>query len=198
MKTKEKPKPILFATLGFPGSGKTYFSRKFAKEFHILHLNSDRIRKALFKKPQYSQYEHHFVFTTMDTIAEEALMNGISVIYDANSNLREYRTRMMEMVKKYNARFFLLRFQTSESVAKKRLGTRKRCTRKVCQDYHPPIPMKEFFRLKDQMEEPTADEPTIYIKGTDTYAKQRKSVIEKIDLLKEIRKDGFDNHSNFR
>ncbi|MBI4600080.1 ATP-binding protein [Candidatus Uhrbacteria bacterium] len=170
-------KPILFATLGFPGSGKTYFSRKFSKEFHILHLNSDRIRKAMFKEPKYTQYENNYLFATMDALAEDALRNGISVIYDANSSLRIYRKRMIQMVKSYGARFFLLRFQTPVSVAKKRLGTRKRCTRKVCQDFHPPIPMKELFRLKDQIEEPTSNEPTIFIIGTDTYARQRNAVI---------------------
>src|SRR3989338_1363970 len=115
-------KPILFATLGYPGSGKTFFSRKFSKEFHVLHLNSDRIRKAMFKKPKYNQYENNYLFTVMDVLAEDALKNGISVIYDANSSLREYRDRMMQTVNKYDARFFLLRFQTPESVARKRLG----------------------------------------------------------------------------
>lgn len=173
-------KPILFATLGYPGSGKTYFSRKFAKEFHILHLNSDRIRKAMFGKPKYNQYENNYLFAVMDALAQDAIMNGVSVIYDANSSLREYRIRMMQMVKKYGARFFLLRFQTPESVAKKRLGTRQRCTRKVCQEYHPPVPLTVFDRLRKEIEEPLSREPTIFITGTDTYAKQKKALLSAI------------------
>lgn len=130
----------------------------------------------MFKKPERNQHEHDLVFAVMDAITEEALKNGISVIYDANPKLREYRERMMEMAKRHNAAFFLLRFQTPESVARKRLGTRKRCTRKVCQDYHPPIPLKDFLRVKKEIQEPTSSEPTIVIKGTDTYARQRNAL----------------------
>jgi len=173
--------PILFATLGFPGSGKTYFSRKFAKEFHILHLNSDRIRKALFPKPKYTQWEHDIVFPLMDMLAEEALGSGISVIFDANSTRRIYRRHMQKMAKKLGASFFLLKFQIPISIAKERLGTRKRCTRKVCQDYHPPVPAEVFERLRKTIEEPTAKEPTIFITGTDTYAKQKKAVISAVN-----------------
>lgn len=171
-------KPILFATLGYPGSGKTFFSRKFAKEFHMLHLNSDRIRKAMFGKPKYNQYENNYLFAVMDTLAQDAIMNGVSVIYDANSSLREYRARMMQMVKKNDAGFFLLWFQTPESEAKKRLGTRKRCTQKVCQEYHPPVPIAVFNRLRIEIEEPKKNEPTIIINGTDTYAKQKKTLFD--------------------
>ncbi len=176
-------KPILFATLGYPGSGKTYFSRKFAKEFHLLHLNSDRIRKAMFGKPKYNQYENNYLFAVMDALAQDAIMNDISVIYDANSSRREYRIRMLQMVKKYDALFFLLRFQTPEVVAKERLGTRKRCTRKVCQDYHPPVPVAVFERLRKEIEEPKKSEPHIIIDGTMTYAQQKKSVITRIAAL---------------
>lgn len=77
-------KLILFATLGFPGSGKTFFSARFAKDFKIFHLNSDRVRSEIFPKPNYTAEENTAVFRTMDFIAEELLRIGISVIYDAN------------------------------------------------------------------------------------------------------------------
>lgn len=176
-------KPILFATLGYPGSGKTYFSRKFSKEFHVLHLNSDRIRKSMFKKPKYTQYENNYLFAVIDAIAEEAISSGLSVIYDANSSLREYRIRMQKMAKKYKARFFLLRFKTPENVAIKRLGIRDRCRTKSCSFYHPPIPISEFHRLKAQIEEPPKSEPHIIIDGTMTYTQQKKAVLTRIATL---------------
>lgn len=147
-----------------------------------MHLNSDRMRRAMFGKPKYTQVEHDLVYPVMDALAEDALKNGLSVIYDSNSTRRQYRAELMAIAKQCHAHFFLLRFLTDESVAKKRLGTRQRCTSKICQDFHPPIPMKDFLRVKDSLEEPTEDEPTIYIKGTDTYAKQRKVVLENILL----------------
>ncbi len=173
----KKDQPILFETLGLPGSGKTTFSRKFAKEFHFLHLNSDRIRRALFIKPQYTKTEHDLVFPVMDALAHDALKNGISVIYDANSTKRAYRRAMMRTAKKYGARFFLLTFEISVATAKKRLGMRRRCTSKVCRDYHPPAPIAVLERLKTSIEKPSANEPTIFIQGTDTYPRQKKEVM---------------------
>jgi predicted kinase len=174
---KYSQKPILFATLGLPGAGKTTFARKFSKEFNLLHLNSDRIRRALFVKPKYTKVEHDLVFPAMDALAEDALKNGISVLYDANSTKRAYRKNMIQTAKKYHTQFFLLYFDIPVAAAKKRLDIRRRCTSRVCRDYHPPLPMKDFVRLKGVLEEPTAKEPTIYIHGTDTYARQKNTVL---------------------
>lgn len=173
-------KPILFATLGYPGSGKTFFSRKFAKEFHILHLNSDRIRKALFSKPKYNWYENQLVFGVMDAIVEESLATGISVIYDANSTLKEYRKHLRGIAKKYGASFFLLWFQIPVITSKRRLGVRKRCTTKICALYHPPFPLEKFEVLRAKIEEPPKSEPHVVINGTDTYAKQKKALLSAI------------------
>lgn len=177
MNNARLPHPLLFATLGYPGSGKTYFSRKFAKEFHILHLNSDRIRKAMFGKPKYTHYENNYLFAVMDAMTEEALAAGISVIYDANSTLREYRRRMQNTAKEHGAHFLLLWFRTPVTAAKKRIGARKRCTTKTCSLYHPPIPLEVFERLRAQIEEPTVREPHMILDGTKSYAKQKKVLL---------------------
>lgn len=169
--------PMLFATLGYPGSGKTHFSRKFAREFHLLHLNSDRIRKSMFKKPKYNWYENQLVFGVMDAIVEEALAAGVGVIYDANSTLKEYRKHLRGVAKEHSASFFLLWFQIPATTAKKRLGIRKRCTTKVCALYHPPFPLEKFELLRAKIEEPKKTEPHIIINGADTYAKQKKVLL---------------------
>lgn len=131
----------------------------------------------MFKKPKYNWYENQLVFGVMDAIVEEALAAGVSVIYDANSTLREYRKHLRKIVKEHGASFLLLWFKTPIATAKKRLGTRKRCTTKACALYHPPIPLDVFERLRTQIQEPTAHEPYIILKGTDTYAQQKKTLL---------------------
>lgn len=175
-------KPILFATLGFPGSGKTYFSRKFSKEFHLLHLNSDRIRKAMFGKPQYNYSENQTLFRVIDELVQEALSSGISVLYDTNVVKREYRLLLEKIAKKYRAQFLLLWFQAPLSISRQRIGARKTCRTKTCSLYHPPVPLAVLNRLRKAIEEPTPKEPTIFVKGTDTYVKQKKAVLEKVSL----------------
>lgn len=170
-------KPVLLATLGYPGAGKTYFSRKFSKEFHILHVNSDRIRKAMFGKPKYNQEENTILFRVIDELVEEALSTGISVLYDTNAVKRDYRVLLERVAKKYRAHFFLLWFRAPLSVSRERIGTRKKCRTKTCSLYHPPVPLAVLHRLQREIEEPTSREPTIIINGADTYAQQKKALL---------------------
>lgn len=177
----KKDKPILFATLGFPGSGKTTFSRKFAKEFHFLHLNSDRIRGALFEKPKYTSSENKVLYRVMDTLVEEALLSGLSVIYDANSTLKKDRQLLQAYAKKHSARYVLLWMQIPVATAKERIQKRNICTTKACEHYHPPIPLSVLERLSKSIEEPTKKEPTLVLNGRATYIQQKEEVIKMLN-----------------
>ena len=119
-----KKKPILFTTLGYPGSGKTYFAEKFAKEFNLFHLNSDKVRLEIFPDPKRTPEEHEIVYRLMDYIAEEFLKKGIGVIYDANMTKIEFRRRLMDLAKKCSANYLLLWFQTPEELAIERIKKR--------------------------------------------------------------------------
>ena len=169
----KKSKPILFATLGFPGSGKTFFARKFCKEFGIFHLNSDRLRFEIFLKPTYSAKENEAVFRAMDFIAEELLSRGVSVVYDANSTRRIYRVRLRKIARKYKAGYALLWFQVSLKTALDRIRKRGELKRELLKKYHVPLSEQILFRIKRKIEEPRK-EPCIALDGEKSYKEQKK------------------------
>ena len=158
-------KPILFTTLVFPGSGKTYFARRFAKQLGIVHLNSDKVRSELFKKPKYTPREHKAVFEEMDRRVEKLLSQGKSVIYDANHIKRAFRKKYQAMAKKYGARYLLMWFQVPINVAIGRTTRRKPFFNKWV-----------VLRMRKATEPPTKSEPHVIIDGEKPYKEQVKAL----------------------
>jgi predicted kinase len=48
-----------------PGSGKTYFSTRFAKRNNFIRIGSDTVREAMFTNPDYSQEERQLVYNSL-------------------------------------------------------------------------------------------------------------------------------------
>lgn len=158
-------KPTLFTTLGFPGSGKTYFARRFAKQFGIIHLSSDKVRSALFQKPKYTFVENEKLFAEIDRRVEVLLSQGKSVMYDANHTKRAFRKKYQAMAKKYRARYLLLWFQVPVNVAIRRTVQRK-----------PFFDKWVVLRMRKATELPTKSEPYVIIDGEKPYKEQVDSI----------------------
>lgn len=169
-------KPIMFATLGYPGSGKTFFSRRFSKDFGLFHLNSDWLRSEIFPNPKYTVQENATVFRIMDFIAEELLRCGISVIYDANSTREVFRKRLRQMAKRQKANYLLLWFKTPVETALKRIKKRGMLKSELAKRYHKAIDDSVLFQIKNEEEEPRK-EPCVILKA-ESYQKQKGAVIK--------------------
>ena len=167
MAIKMHRKPLLFGTLGSPGSGKSYFSERFCREFNFIHLRSDELRDRIIKNPQYIASEHAIVFGAMDFMAEKFLRAGTSVIYDANSNLKNHRNKLREIAKKTKARFLLIWFKTPIEVAIKRAAKRS---------FHP-VDELVVSNLHKEIEDPIK-ERHIVLNGLDSYKKQSQHVLK--------------------
>lgn len=165
----EFEQPILFATLGFPGSGKTTFARKFCLDNRVVHLNNDRIHQEIFPNSKFSKEEFEIKFRLMDYFAEEILRSGNSVFYDANSAKLEYRRRLRDLAYRNHAIYLLLWFQISINEAERRIKVRgssgedQRYFRKI-----DPSILHEIRRV----EEYPTDEPFVVIDGTAPYKTQ--------------------------
>jgi len=165
------PRPTLIATMGYPGSGKTHFSENLALREGFVHLNADRERFRLFKKPQYTKAEHLALSQAMDKAAEEFLLQGKSVIYDVNFSRRIHRERVRAIAEKVNAKYRLVHLITSEPVALRRLKVRGKDTSQDSELYRP-IDLEIFHRMKNQVEEPDASEAAIRIEGEASFEEQ--------------------------
>lgn len=165
--------PVLFLTLGFPGSGKTYFARRFARDFNLVHLNSDFVRSELFINPEYTLTENKILFRGMDLMVAQLLNQGVSIIYDANVTKKVYRQRLYKMAKNYRSDQLLIWFQTPVEVARKRLAKRVNDGSKSQRRFQVYVDDDVLNRIKDEEEHPTTQENHVVIDGTLPYQKQK-------------------------
>lgn len=115
-----KTVPTLYMMLGYPGAGKTTTAKIIAELTGAVHLTSDVIRLELFPLPEFTEEEHQTLYEIIDKRAEDLLLAGKSVIYDANLNRFEHRDQKYSICRKVKARSVLVWVQTPVEVAKKR------------------------------------------------------------------------------
>lgn len=161
-------KTWLIATLGVPGSGKTFFSERLAKKLGFFHLNADRLRLELYGKPKYTEAENRSFFRVMDFLAEELLQRNVSVIYDANSTMLQYRRRLEFIAKQRRAKYLLLFIETPVAVALQRLSYRRMLRHARTIKYYRPIKNQILFRIQREMEKPVR-EPFVTIAGSKPF-----------------------------
>lgn len=175
MSSQRPEKPILFVTFGFPGSGKTYFARQFAREQKLLHLNSDCIRSLLAPRPTYTADETVAVFEVMNFMAAEALRCGTSVIYDANVTKRIFRRRLQVLARKNGGHYALIWLKLPVEAALKWLAVRRQpgWSRK----YYPKVDDRILFALKKETELPTSQEFCVQVDGLTTYRLKKAKIL---------------------
>ncbi len=168
-------KPFLIVYYGYPGSGRTYFSRQFAEDVQVAHLQSDRIRAELFEKPRYDKQENAITRQLINYMTEEFLSAGLSVIYDADVLTNAQRTILKNIALKYSAEFVLIWLQIDENTSFDRVA--KRDKRKQDDKYAPKWDRTTFEAIIKQMQNPTNLKDTIVISGKHLYHTQRNAVL---------------------
>lgn len=171
----------IFATLGYPGSGKTYFAEQWCGDFNFLHLNSDRTRIEIFEQPKHTPFEHRATFNVMNYMAEEALSRGVSVVYDTNSAKRVHRERLRQLAARHGARYLLLWFQTPLELALTRIQTRGSTPEEQAKKFYQPVDPEHLYRIRGKEEFPEEDEPHVILSGEDHYEVQKTRVLSKIE-----------------
>jgi len=95
----------LIMTKGLPGSGKTTWAKKWAKEvFNTKRINKDDLRAMLDDK-HWSKANEGFVLEVRDYLVELALSSGINVIVDDTNLHPKHEKRLSELAAKYKAEF---------------------------------------------------------------------------------------------
>lgn len=171
-------KPALILLYGFPGSGKTYFSRQFCEEVKMAHLEEDRIRHQLFEQPKYSRQENFALSKITEFMIGEFLDAGVSVVYDANVMRTARRRTLREIAKKHAADILVVWFQVDADTAYARNVKRDR--RRLDDRYAAGYNADDFKELAAHMQHPDASENFIVVSGKHTYETQRSAVIKKL------------------
>ncbi len=176
-------KPLLICTIGHPGSGKTYFSEKLAKQYNLVHLSRDRFRKEIIPNPTFQPEERDAIMRAINWITEEFLMKGIGVLNDGNYNKKRYRNGLAKIAKKIGAKYVIVHVVTSIEQAEKRLLQRQKVKSELKRKYYHPSDVSVARLLMNDTEYPTKSEPVIEIDGSKPFSdqlKEFKKAIKKI------------------
>ena len=93
----------LLMLAGLPGSGKSTFAREIVSRQPFLVLESDRLRKILVARPQYTAEEHSRVFRASHRLIDEFLEKGYPVLLDATNLGQRNRRPVVAIARKHNA-----------------------------------------------------------------------------------------------
>jgi predicted kinase len=185
-------KPLLILLYGFPGSGKTFFSRQLCDHLQAAHVNSDRIRSELFEQPRYDKEETMVVSQLMDYMTEEFLRAGLSVVYDANAMRLAQRRMLRDMARSVGAVPLLIWFQID--VESSFLRATKRDRRKMDDKYNPPMDRETYDHLIAGMQNPQGEDYTV-VSGKHTFNTQLNAVFKRLRELNLITASGANSVS---
>ncbi len=179
--------PVLVLLYGFPGSGKTYFSRQFSIEVQAAHLEEDRIRHELFEKPRFTQQENYALGRIMEYMAGEFLDAGISVVYDTNAMRVAQRRNLRDMARKHKSGVITVWFQVDPDTAYIRNAKRDR--RKADDRFAAGYGPDSFRELASHMQHPELTEDFIVISGKHSFPSQLGGVIKKLADMHIVKHD---------
>ncbi len=117
--------PTLIVVSGLPGTGKTYFCGKLAERLPFVILESDTLRKTLFRSPDYSARESSQLFRAIHLLIERLLKKGISIILDATNLSERNREYLYSIADRLGVRLVLVRVEAPPEVVRERLAARR-------------------------------------------------------------------------
>jgi DegV family protein with EDD domain len=119
-------KPALVVVSGLPGAGKSHLGREISKGYPLAHLESDALRKVLFRHPDHGAEESKRLFVACHALLDSLLARGVSALLDA-TNLKEMHRRPLYRIAERNgAKLVLVEVQAPAEVARRRLEERSR------------------------------------------------------------------------
>ena len=117
-------KGTLVALSGLPGTGKSHFAAKLAGTLPCVVLESDRIRKLLVNRPQYTGPEHGRVFAVCHLLIEQCLARGHCVVFDATNLSEAVRRPLSRICGRLSVPLLWVRLTAPLDVVKRRLNGR--------------------------------------------------------------------------
>lgn len=116
---------MVVIVFGLPGSGKSYFASRLAKRIDADYVNSDRLRKEMFKMRTYSRQEKESVYQTMLQKMKEDVVQNKNVVLDATFHKKETRQPFVKEMKTKGGIYFI-EIVAEERIIRERLKRKRR------------------------------------------------------------------------
>jgi predicted kinase len=167
----------LFMFLGYPGSGKTYFSERLAKKTGAVRINADALRVRLFGTIEAAKafdaqtgLLNKLTFNALDYTMTQVLKSGNSVICDYQHNARSMRAARARVATDNGAVPIVVWVRTPRDEAIRR-GSERPASLNHRQ--HSVDKMDALIeRTLTQLEEPVSPEKVIVIDGLMSFPDQ--------------------------
>ena len=109
---------MVVIVFGLPGSGKSYFAERLAKMMRAEYVNSDRLRREMFRNRTYSKEEKAAVYHAMLKKMKEAVNMNRHIVLDATFHTDETRKPFIQETRD---ELFFIEIKADEPLTKKRL-----------------------------------------------------------------------------
>lgn len=169
-------KRVIFLVIGYPGAGKSYFSRQFAEVIGAHQISEDRIRYELFSQPNFGRSEEAVIERIRDYMLEEVIKTNRPVIIDANLN-KAARKRIADRFKNTETKVITIWIQTDLETSFGRASARDR--RQMDDKYNVSMSFEVFDKLQRQFTKPDREE-AIVLSGKHLFKTQLVSVFRRL------------------
>lgn len=112
---------IAILVAGLPGSGKTYFAKRFAPAIGAAYFSSDIMRRSLSHERTYSPREKAEVYTALLERMGHSLRAAQTVVIDATFYKASLRNEFMQQARAANAQVLWIEVRANKSVVRERL-----------------------------------------------------------------------------
>lgn len=171
-------KPSLIVTIGPPGSGKSFFARRFADTFHAPLISFDEIRSELFNEITHSNDEDVIVARMAGLQLRELLRTKKTIVIDGGHNARISRAQLQKLVRPLGYNILYIWVQTDLQAARSR--SLKRRADQEDDRYNRNLSDDEFVMLSKKFTPPNKLEPVVVISGRHTYPTQARIVLKRL------------------
>jgi predicted kinase len=169
MKSLSLARPLVLATVGLPGSGKSFFARQFSETFGAPVVSADRLRFVAGSET---------IAPLASYIMEELFKTQKTFIVDGLAATRTERVELRKAAKAKGYDVLLIWVQTDATTSQYR--SMRRSKRREDDKYNSPLTSEEYDRQARRFYAPIASEPVVVVSGKHTYATQARIVLKKL------------------
>ncbi len=117
-------RPALVVLSGLPGTGKTHFARQLLRAVPLAWVQSDAVRRLLYRRPTYTFRESEWVFRVCHRLLEDLLSRGVGVIFDATNLTERNRESLYRIADRTGARLIVVQLVAPSELIRQRLEAR--------------------------------------------------------------------------
>ena len=118
-------RPALVMLSGLPGSGKSHLAREIVARYPLAVVASDALRRALVKRPTYSQKESARLFSAVHALLEDLLSRGVPAMLDATNLKEAHRRPVYDVAERTGARLLVVEVRARDKIVRGRLHARR-------------------------------------------------------------------------